>query len=990
MNWGNSSFVTSTPFSKTSRTNNKFIDNYGSIPSPIKSETDSRSNLLLSNFKNRGNVFGSSNAPKKSSPLDDIKESILVDNEVDETILISDDEDSIVEIPQSSNKMLVDDDVVQSLGESFRKSLGGMGGSKILTSSKVNAPYSRETASKTGEVPQNRYQSTLTSLKNQPVAEHKIPPSTRITYPISKGTNGDRPNKFSIGNFLNRDENERKGQFDEDTRKAILNSISDATKGLKRRSPPPTFETPDRPKEEKPMAAFRKMTKRPGPMLCSPQPLSEKPIKEVLQDRKDFKDLASNYYLPPHLQKGRKTEDDMVNEIKRSGFVISLLDAMTVDSIVTTSKAKRLIGGLMNEDRMNTITEKLASLFKTLIRFSETFDSKTKIETPGNFVMELNTYQKRGLAFLVEREKSYPSGGILADDMGLGKTAQMISLLVYQKHKEKKKDDANYERLNSLKNRKAQENGLVPIKTTLIVTPLSLMSQWESEIRKFTGGGFLSVYQFHGPKRTDDVRVLMSYDVVISSYNTIASEFSHTVENEEDEDGKKPKKDKQLKKPSTRRASKTSVLEKVCFQRVILDEAHTIKNRNSKVSRACSALSALHRWCVTGTPIHNEMMDAFSLYRFLRCYPIDQEAMWKQYMNSGSAEGPLRLKSLVKATLLRRTKDETSEETGEKLVKLPKRHIEQVELEMTPAERLIYDQMFNAAQKFVKSFLDELNSAKNDGNILSNHISESKNPFLNGKMNDSDDNFKKMACILVYLLRLRQACNHFYLTKDGLDLNCFDAVDEKTAALMKADKDLSQSLDESLMSDAGIDDHLEVFKRDFMSSKIKALFERLDKVFIETNDKIIIISQWTSMFNLIQQHLVERDIPYVAITGEVSQEDRQSAQGAINAANSGIRVMFLSLKAGGVGLNLIGANHIFMLDLHWNPFNEDQACDRIYRIGQTKEVFIHKFVCKNTVEKRVMELQDKKRELSKEFLGETKTKKANRLDNQDLAFIFDV
>uniref|UniRef100_A0A0K0F5U3 Transcription termination factor 2 (inferred by orthology to a human protein) n=1 Tax=Strongyloides venezuelensis TaxID=75913 RepID=A0A0K0F5U3_STRVS len=985
MNWGNSSFVTSTPFNKNSRASNKFIDTHGSIPSPIKSETDSRSNLLLSNFKNRGNVFGSSNTEKKSSPLDSIKENIFVDNRVDETILISDDEDSVVEIPHASSKVLVNDDVVQSLGEKFRKSLGGMGGGRTSASSKVNAPYNEEAASKPKEVPQDKYRSVFMNLKNQPVTEHKIPLNNKITNPISKGMNGDRPNKFSIGNFLNNDEDKRKGQFDGDTRKAILKSISDATKGLKRRSPPPTFDTPDRPKEEKPMAAFRKMIKRPGPMLCSPQPLSEKPVKEVLQDKKDFKDLASNYYLPPHLQKGRKTEDDMVTEIKRSGFVIDLVDAMTVDSIITTSKAKRLIGGLMNEDRMNTITEKLASLFKTLIRFSETFDSRTKVETPDNFVMQLNTYQKKGLAFLVEREKSYPSGGILADDMGLGKTAQMISLLVYQKNKSK-----DYKQLNFLKDRKAKENGLIPIKTTLIVAPLSLMSQWESEIRKFTGHSFLSVYQFHGPKRTDNVGVLGSYDVVISSYNTIASEFSHTVENEEDEDGKKPKKDKPLKKPSTRRASKTSVLEKVCFQRVILDEAHTIKNRNSKVSRACCALSALHRWCVTGTPIHNEMMDAFSLYRFLRCYPIDQEAMWKQYMSSGSAEGPFRLKSLVRATLLRRTKDETSEETGEKLVKLPKRHIEQVELEMTPAERLIYDQMFSAAQKFVKSFLDELNSAKSDMNILSNHISESKNPFLNGNMNDSDDNFKKMACILVYLLRLRQACNHFYLTKDGLDLNCFDAVDEKTAAIMKADKDLSQSMDESLMMDAGIDDHLDVFKSDFKSSKIKALFKRLDKVFMETNDKIIIISQWTSMFNLIQQHLMARDISYVAITGEVSQEDRQSAQSAINSANSGIRVMFLSLKAGGVGLNLIGANHIFMLDLHWNPFNEDQACDRIYRIGQTKEVFIHKFVCKNTVEKRVMELQDKKRELSKEFLGETKTKKANRLDNQDLAFIFDV
>lgn len=76
----------------------------------------------------------------------------------------------------------------------------------------------------------------------------------------------------------------------------------------------------------------------------------------------------------------------------------------------------------------------------------------------------------------------------------------------------------------------------------------------------------------------------------------------------------------------------------------------------------------------------------------------------------------------------------------------------------------------------------------------------------------------------------------------------------------------------------------------------------------------------------------------------------------------------MSLKAGGVGLNLIGGNHLFLIDQHWNPSLEDQACDRIYRVGQTKDVFIHRFLCKDTIEERIVALQQKKQELAKSVL----------------------
>uniref|UniRef100_A0A0N5A1D2 Helicase ATP-binding domain-containing protein n=1 Tax=Parastrongyloides trichosuri TaxID=131310 RepID=A0A0N5A1D2_PARTI len=919
MNYGKPSFATSTPASNIKSSQyNKFVNESGLLPSPILSD-NSDDHFITP----RGSPM------MNESPKFRTKQNKFFPSKVtlmqDDTILISDDSEPET-VLSNDKKNGVYNNILQS-NENFGKS-------KVLS-------------------PQfTTFRSSVSSKRD---------------------VYGDKP-KIDLAS---QHRNVIRLHGDSTIMESDVSELVDGIKSLKRKSPPPSFDTPTK-SSEKPKAAFVKIS-RPGPILCSPQPLNNEPVNYRIDP---LKNIPLSLVNPNVLSKEKESDKKFNDEMIDNGRTI-VLDEFSIDSIITTSKSKRLLGGLMNEDRLNTINQKLYDLFKTLTLYNMSFDSKKKIETPKNFTKELNLYQKEGLNFLVSRENVYPCGGILADDMGLGKTAQMIALMVYQKE-----NAGLNQRIEMIRQKKAKENRLIPLKATLILAPLGLINQWESEIKKFTPYGYFNVYQYHGPKRETNAIVLTQYDIIISSYQTIASELSHIFNDEEEGDNKKFKSTKNPpKKISAKSINKMSVLEKVSFRRIILDEAHNIKNRKSKASKACSLISALSRWCVTGTPVHNEMMDAFSLYRFLRCHPIDQEAMWKQYMNSGTALGPLRLKTLVKATLLRRTKDQISEETGEKLVKLPKKHMEKVELEMSPQERSVYDQMFAAAQKFVKCFLDESNGRINFYQIDGEE--NVKNPFLNAPMGEQDNNFQKMACILVFLLRLRQACNHFYLTKDGLDLDCFDAVEDNEAALIKQNFSLSQTFDESFMENVGSKDHLKIFEESYRSSKVKALFDRLDKIFEKSDDKVIIISQWTSMLKLLHPHFERRNVDYVEITGDVLQKDRQEAQQIINSKMGSKRVMLLSLKAGGVGLNLVGANHIFMLDLHWNPFMEDQACDRIYRIGQTKDVFIHKFVCKNTIERRVLELQEKKRLLSDEFLGENKLKKGNHLNNEDLAFLFD-
>lgn len=114
------------------------------------------------------------------------------------------------------------------------------------------------------------------------------------------------------------------------------------------------------------------------------------------------------------------------------------------------------------------------------------------------------------------------------------------------------------------------------------------------------------------------------------------------------------------------------------------------------------------------------------------------------------------------------------------------------------------------------------------------------------------------------------------------------------------------------------------------------------KTILETSDKIVIVSQWTGVLEILGTHLEKEGIKFVFLTGKVLVKDRHSLVNNFNNPNTETRIMLLSLTAGGVGLNLVGANHLMLMDLHWNPQLESQAQDRIYRVGQKKPVNIYK------------------------------------------------
>jgi SNF2 family DNA or RNA helicase len=134
--------------------------------------------------------------------------------------------------------------------------------------------------------------------------------------------------------------------------------------------------------------------------------------------------------------------------------------------------------------------------------------------------------------------------------------------------------------------------------------------------------------------------------------------------------------------------------------------------------------------------------------------------------------------------------------------------------------------------------------------------------------------------------------------------------------------------------------------------------------------RALVFSQWTSLLDRVERGLHDAALPFLRLDG--STADREGVVKAFQAED-GPPVMLLSLKAGGTGLNLTAADHVFLLDPWWNPAVEDQAADRAHRIGQTRSVLVHRLIARDTVEARILELQRKKRGLAEAALDEAAT-----------------
>uniref|UniRef100_A0A6C0JQ57 Helicase n=1 Tax=viral metagenome TaxID=1070528 RepID=A0A6C0JQ57_9ZZZZ len=574
----------------------------------------------------------------------------------------------------------------------------------------------------------------------------------------------------------------------------------------------------------------------------------------------------------------------------------------------------------------------------SLLSIPDQSDIKSYIPNPNELKAVLYPHQIYALVWMKMRESKEPAGGILADDMGLGKTLTMISLIVTQKKTLLRIKGDKYEKF-------CLNNRLISSRTTLIICPNSLLDQWENEIRTKVKEQYkLKTYIYHGPNKIQDPFFLVKYDIIISSYNTIMSDVNLSEDKKEDS-----KWEIQIRSDS--------VISSIAWERIILDEGHLIKNPSSKISRAVCRLASLKRWVVTGTPIHNNLTDYFSLIKFLRIEPFSDLKVWKTIIQN-SKDNDKKINVLTKAFILRRTKDQKCPIRGTPLVDLKSKNISIIPLEMNKDERWMYNYIFNSVKYEVENILIH------KGNL---------------------------GGILPLFVRLRQVCVHFSLIDEIYTYAGSDKYISQSEVNVKSKVNINNDEEENFSNrkyKLKINHPTSyLFDKRTISTKIKTIVSIITPILRKSDDKCIIVSSFNGGLRLMKIHLKIPLDEFVEITGDTKLHDRSINVELFNK-KGGPRIMLLALKAGGVGLNLVGGNHLFLLDLAWNPALEDQAFDRIYRLGQLKDVHIYKFYMTNTIEEHVLKLQEKKKKLALNVLEDHNVDKG--LDKHEIIKIFEL
>ena len=353
------------------------------------------------------------------------------------------------------------------------------------------------------------------------------------------------------------------------------------------------------------------------------------------------------------------------------------------------------------------------------------------------------------------------------------------------------------------------------------------------------------------------------------------------------------------------------------FSTVILDEAHHIKNPDSQVAQAACELRSVHRFVLTGTPMENSVRDLWSIMRFALPGYLgvrdDFRERYEQPLSKGGAEEVReRLSRRLRPVLLRRLKRNVAKE-------LPERIEQTAFCDLTPAQKKAYQQLLE--QSRLK--LDLARQQKNAGQ---------------GRM-----------LVLTALLRLRQACCDVRLL--GLAPKKDDATETEPAVRASAGPVTSAPAVFTPQPPSP------------SSAKLTLLDELLEEI-VEGGHRVLIFSQFVSMLHILSAHLEASGMKYSYLDGSTKPKDRVTAVERFQTDES-VTAFLISVKAGGVGLNLTGADTVIHFDPWWNPAVEAQATDRAHRIGQTKVVTAYRLIARGTVEEKIFALQNRKKELTK-------------------------
>ncbi|KAJ3145249.1 DNA helicase rad5 [Geranomyces variabilis] len=691
-------------------------------------------------------------------------------------------------------------------------------------------------------------------------------------------------------------------------------------------------------------------------------------------------------------------------------------------------------------------------------------------ESAGHFY--LNPYTGE-LTLTFPSAADQTRGGILADEMGLGKTLETLSLI--HSNRPTAEDMARPSPRSALSGLRGMVNALTvsgsppalpQTRATLIICPVSLLAQWRDEITARFRPGTLTCAVYYSADRALSVADLTGKkcpDVVITTYGTVSSEWGGGAG--EGGPGKK-----------------ASLVFAVEWFRVVLDEAHYIKNKGTTNAKSCFKIQAKRRWAVTGTPIQNRLEDLFSLVHFLRIEPWGNYSFWRQFISVPFAAKDHKalnvVQSILEPLVLRRQKSTPSGPEGRPIVELPPKIVDKVLLNFTSEERDIYDALHTRSKTQFSNFvaagsvlsnwahvfqmLTRLRqcclhpqlalgkgSTKTDTTIGGSDVDELIRRFQNGvdggsaspagastssgaggespfidsvfqKLNgadgdgadgssapangeEEDDTQSCALCFDVMATPTIFPCLHIscrdcivaYLQKRedmGEPAQCpicskpFPRGTDDLYDIVRAPPPPPQSAPPLQGADPADDDSatrqqqprrpaFSVRRHFHPSTKLTALIAELSHLRNTAPDvKTVVFSQFTTMLTLCETILQEHGFGYARLDGKLSQREREavlrrfasdsiddtSDSKNIDIGKNKCTVLLASMRAAGVGLNLTRASVVICLDTWWNLPTEMQAIDRVHRLGQTRVVHVKRFIMRDSVEERMLDIQERK------------------------------
>jgi superfamily II DNA or RNA helicase len=338
------------------------------------------------------------------------------------------------------------------------------------------------------------------------------------------------------------------------------------------------------------------------------------------------------------------------------------------------------------------------------------------------------------------------------------------------------------------------------------------------------------------------------------------------------------------------------------FDVILADEAQHLKNRRTQAAQSLRTLRGRGRFLLTGTPLENSLDDLRSLFEYLMPGFIPRLPAGLRGPDRSWYDERLRLQTAP--YILRRTKLAVAPELPEKIEQI-------IYCEPTPEQAALYRRM---QEKTEHELMQLAATGASQGTM---HLAA-----------------------LTQLLRLRQICCDPRLIEVGREV---PSPPPRGSDFAKASTDKAESAPYRA------------------SAKLEAFRELLAES-IDEGHRMLVFSQFTSLLGLLREELEQEEVAYCYLDGSMTARARQAAVDKFQGDDT-VPVFLISLKAGGTGLNLTGADVVVHYDPWWNPAAEAQATDRTHRIGQTKVVTSYKLICAGTVEEKVLTLQDTKRAL---------------------------